>query len=117
MTVDAGHEPDTDAAALRSAWCGWCGAGLVQPSGAGRPRKYCSHSCRQQAHVARKIAEAGGLTAEHVVVARADYDALLARVAALRDAVADLDRVAPASGDAGDLQQALDWLLSFARDV
>lgn len=39
--------------------CPVCDRGFQQ-SGRGRPRIYCSDSCRQEAHVRRRIERAGG---------------------------------------------------------
>lgn len=67
--------------------------------------------------MARKLADAAGLTGDQVVVSRPEYEQLQARVAALRAAVADHDRVPPLEDDPAELQRALDWLLSHARLV
>ncbi len=67
--------------------------------------------------MARKLATAAGLEPHQCIVGRADYEALLSRVTALRAAVADLDRVRPALDDPVDLVQCLEWLLSYAREV
>jgi len=37
--------------------CPVCGKGFAQEE-RGRPRKFCSNSCRQEAHVQRRIARA-----------------------------------------------------------
>ncbi len=89
----------------------------MQPTGAGRPRRYCRQGCRQAAHIARKLGRAAGLAPDQLIVGRAEYEALLERVTSLRAAVADLERVRPADDDPADLRQSLDWLLSFARQV
>lgn len=117
-TDDAADAPDDgEAPTARAAWCGWCGAALLQPPGAGRPRRWCKASCRQQAHVARKLADAAGLTEDQVVVSRRDYDELQERLAALRAAVADVERIPPLDDDAVELRRALDWVLLNARQV
>lgn len=89
----------------------------MQPEGAGRPRRYCKQGCRQQAHIARKLAGAAGLAPDQVVVGRQEYEQLMERVTSLRAAVADLERVAPAADDVDDLRRSLDWLLSYASNV
>ena len=112
--VDSGPADDEGS---RPAWCGWCGSALLQPSGAGRPRRWCKPSCRQQAHIARRLAEAAGLGDDQLVVGRRDYELLQERLASLRAAVADLDRVPPLDDDAVELKRSLDWLLSHARQL
>lgn len=115
MAVD---DPETDQDATpRAAWCGWCGAALLQPDGPGRPRRWCKAGCRQQAHLARKLATAAGLGDDQLVVSRHDYEALQGRVAALRAAVADLDRIPPLADDPSELSRALDWILTHARQI
>lgn len=113
VTGDAEEETQRS----RAAWCGWCGAAVLQPDGPGRPRRWCSAGCRQQAHVARKLASAAGMGDDQMVVSRRDHEALLERVAVLRAAVADVDRVPPLRDDPTELARALDWILSHARVV
>ncbi|MFF3420984.1 hypothetical protein ACFYW9_41080 [Streptomyces sp. NPDC002698] len=46
-------ETPTDAEGNRL--CAWCGEGPVPPSRGTKPRAYCSRSCVQRAHEARKL--------------------------------------------------------------
>lgn len=67
--------------------------------------------------MARKLASAAGMGDDQMVVSRRDHEALLERVAVLRAAVADVDRVPPLRDDPTELARALDWILSHARVV
>jgi hypothetical protein len=43
--------------------CGWCGLRLPEEGKVGRPRRYCSQSCRQRAYERRSAVQRGGLSA------------------------------------------------------
>ncbi|MFP4512380.1 MAG: hypothetical protein ACLFRV_05470 [Acidimicrobiales bacterium] len=95
--------------------CRWCQRTLPTRSGPGRPRRYCSQSCRQQAFLARKLADAHGLGDDEVIVARADLEAVQDRVALLGQAIDDIERDRRQGG--GDDAEAYTWLLEHAREV
>ena len=72
--------------------CRWCGRRFAPTPGRGRPRHYCRQGCRQQAHMARKLAAAHGLGADDVIVDRAALDELQSALYCLQAAVEDVDR-------------------------
>ncbi len=97
--------------------CAECGAALPEARPTGRPRRYCSHACRQRRHVERsRLAEVGPLE-ESLGDARRRAAALDDAVDILRRAVEDVERDLEAGMDPEELRSALDWLLEAARGV
>lgn len=109
----------------RTERCRWCGRAFVVAQGRGRPRRYCKQSCRQQAHLARKLAAAHGLGDDELVVSREVLEDFQSRLYCLQAAIEDVDRDLAQSAahsrrgevEAGDLAEALSWLLENARPV
>lgn len=105
--------------------CHWCGRAFVVSKGRGRPRRYCKQSCRQQAHLARKLAAAHGLGDDDLIVSRAVLEDFQSRLYCLQAAIEDVDRDLTQSAshsrqgapDRADLAEALSWLLENARPV
>jgi hypothetical protein len=97
--------------------CRWCGRRFVPTPGRGRPRLYCRQGCRQQAHMARKLAAAHGLDAGELVVSRADLEELQSRLYSLQAAIEDVDGDLAASSDPSSVADALGWLLENARPL
>ncbi|MFM9093965.1 MAG: hypothetical protein ACKORD_03675, partial [Acidimicrobiaceae bacterium] len=71
--------------------CHWCRSPISQRSGAGRPRRFCSQSCRQWDWVARQRANELALSEDELVIARKELDALRDQVYVLRCAIADVE--------------------------
>ena len=117
----ADHDPDRPTTER----CRWCGRAFVVSRGRGRPRRYCKQSCRQQAHLARKLASAHGLGDDDLVVSREAIEELQSRLYCLQAAIEDVDRDLAQSVahsrtggvDPADLAEALTWLLENARPV
>ena len=97
--------------------CRWCGRPLPDRSGPGRPRRYCRPGCRQQAHLARKLAAHHGLGDDDVIVDRQRLEQLQGALYCLQAAVEDVDRDLAADHDERDVADALAWLLENARPV
>ena len=100
--------------------CRWCGRPIADRAGPGRPRRYCRQGCRQQAHLARKLAAAHGLGDDDVIISRDGLDELQSRLyclsAALEDVERDLESLARHGGDeVAELRQILGWLVDNAR--
>ena len=83
----------------------------------GRPRQYCRQSCRQQAHLARKLAEAHRLAPDEVVVRRQELAELQDRVYGLQAALEDVANDLSEAEGPDDVRRALDWLIEQARPV
>ena len=97
--------------------CRWCGRRFEPTPGRGRPRQYCRQGCRQQAHLARKLAASHGLGAEDVIVARADLEELQGALYCLQAALEDVDRDLAGASTPTDVEDALRWLIDNARPV
>jgi len=99
--------------------CRWCGRPFDVAAGPGRPREYCRRSCRQRDYEARRQAADLGLGDAHLVMARAEVDALHDRLYQLEAAIEDVERDLAAADPPGerDYREALDWLLSAARPL
>jgi len=78
---------------------------------------YCRASCRQQAHLARKLAAAHGLSVGDVIVARGRLEELQGHLYCLQAAIEDVDRDLGTASTARDVRDALDWLLTNARPL
>ncbi|HET6948892.1 MAG TPA: hypothetical protein VFI47_00850 [Acidimicrobiales bacterium] len=98
--------------------CRWCGRPFTVVEGPGRPRAYCRRSCRQRDYEARRRAAEAGLGDGHLVVARAEIDALHDRLYELEAAIEDVDRdLATGRPGTREYRDALDWLLAVARPL
>lgn len=83
--------------------------------GPGRPRRYCRAGCRQQAHLARKLATTHGLADDAVIVDRLKLEELQGALYCLQAAIEDVDRDLDGTPDATEVADALAWLLENAR--
>ena len=100
--------------------CQWCRKVILVTKPVGRPRKFCSHACRQWDWVASQRARASNLGPDELIVARAELDGLRDDLYALACAVEDVERdLASAKGKPtlADLREHLDWLLDAARPL
>ena len=102
-----------------SSRCQWCRSPISQRSGAGRPRRFCSQSCRQWDWVARQRANELALSEDELVIARKELDALRDQVYVLRCAIADVEADLDPSVDptTRDFKAALKWLLQAAKPL
>jgi hypothetical protein len=90
--------------------CGWCGARLPEDGRVGRPRRYCTQSCRQRAYERRAAVQRGGLPEDAVVLSAAELADLQDRLFQLRCAAEDV--VTATEDGAGPAE-----LRSLARSV
>ncbi len=97
--------------------CRWCGRQLPERARTGRPRRYCRAGCRQQAHLARKLAASHGLGDDDVIIDRIRLEDLQGALYCLQAAVEDVDRDLAETTDPREVREALDWLLSNARPL
>ena len=97
--------------------CRWCGRRIERHPGRGRPRQFCRDGCRQQAYLARRLAEAHGLDENELVVARASLEELQSRVYCLQAALEDIERDLARSSEPADVLDALNWLRENAEPV
>lgn len=101
--------------------CGWCRRILPERTGPGRPKKFCSQSCRQWDWVHRQRADELELRENELVIARDALDQLRDDLYVLSCAIEDTERdlaahdAHAAEATASALRETLDWLLEAAR--
>lgn len=88
--------------------CGWCGLRLPDERDrrgrVGRPRRYCSQSCRQRAYERRAVVQRGGLPEDAVVLSAAELADLQDRLFQLRCAAEDVVTAADDGAAPGELK-------------
>jgi len=97
--------------------CRWCGRRFDLATGPGRPRQFCRPGCRQQAHIARKLAAAHGLGCDDVIINRDALEELQGALYCLQAAIQDVDQDLQHADGPDDVQAALHWLLDNARPL
>ena len=97
--------------------CRWCGRPLLDKARTGRPRRFCKPGCRQQAHLARKLAAAHGLDDDDVIVGRDRLEAMHDAQYLLQAAIEDVEHDLAGKPTAKEVRSALDWLLDNAREA
>ncbi len=97
--------------------CRWCGRRFDLAPGPGRPRQFCRPGCRQQAHIARKLAAAHGLADDDVIIDRSALEELQGALYCLQAALEDIDRDLTASSSAQDVADAFIWLRQNAEPL
>lgn len=97
--------------------CEWCGRGLPERVGPGRPRRYCRQACRQAAYVAGQRRSELGLSEQELVVTRRALEDLRDRLYVLEAAVEDVERDLEEGETDQVLRDALRWLLAAARPL
>lgn len=98
--------------------CGHCSRRLPERTpGPGRPRQWCTASCRQLAYQARQRAKELGLSDAELVMARTELDKLRDDLYVLECAVDDVDRDIVEAESEADVRRALEWLLQAARPL
>ncbi|HEX9258387.1 MAG TPA: hypothetical protein VF855_02545 [Acidimicrobiales bacterium] len=97
--------------------CSRCGRGFTRTPGPGRPRRYCSDSCRQLDYQARRRAAEVGLGERELVITRDELNRLYDQLWILECAVEDTDRDLSDARTLGDYRRIVDWLLEAARPL
>ena len=99
--------------------CRWCRRVLpVQKMG--RPRQFCSQSCRQWDWVGRQRARELQLNENELIITKAELDRLHDELFVLACAVDDVDRDLVSAGKAPgarEVKEMLTWLLEAARPI
>src|SRR4029078_2042281 len=86
----------------------------------GRPRVFCSQSCRQWDWVGRQRARELQLNEDELIITKAELDQLHDELFVLACAVDDVDRDLASAGKApgtGEVKEMLSWLLEAARPI
>jgi len=87
--------------------CGWCSRVLPGKGSVGRPRQYCGQACRQRAYEQRSATAKAGLSADVVLVARAELDGLQDRLYQLRCALEDVQTLLSERPTKAELERSL----------
>jgi hypothetical protein len=97
--------------------CGWCGSRLPDEERVGRPRRYCSQSCRQRAYERRAAVQRGGLPEDAVVLSSAELADLQDRLFQLRCAAEDVVTAADDGAEPGELRSLAAAVIETAQDL
>ena len=97
--------------------CGWCGARLPDDGKVGRPRRYCSQSCRQRAYERRAAVQRGGLPEDAVVLSAAELADLQDRLFQLRCAAEDVATAAADGATMAELKELASQVITTAVDL
>jgi predicted nucleic acid-binding Zn ribbon protein len=97
--------------------CGWCGARLPDDGKVGRPRRYCSQSCRQRAYERRAAVQRGGLPEDAVVLSGVELADLQDRLFQLRCAAEDVATAADDGADPAELKHLAAHVIKTAADL
>ena len=104
----------------RRSRCRWCRRVLPSQK-MGRPRQFCSQSCRQWDWVGRQRARELRLNEDELIVTKAALDQLHDELFVLACAVDDVERdLVSATGKtpaASEVREMLSWLLEAARPI
>lgn len=96
------------------ATCQWCGKEILQ-GGRGRPRKFCSPSCKQRAYEQRNNVSGTSIPKDAVIMTPERADALRDGLFELRCSAEDIGIAAQEGADAKELQQLCTELVTLAR--
>ncbi|MDR7329322.1 hypothetical protein [Corynebacterium guangdongense] len=100
----------------RNPACGWCGAELA-PVGRGRPRKYCSPSCRQRAYEQRHNVSGSAIPAQAVIIHPDKADALRDQLFELRCSAEDIATAVSEGADGDEVRGLAEELVALARKI
>jgi hypothetical protein len=99
--------------------CRWCRRVLPEQK-MGRPRLFCSQSCRQWDWVGRQRARELQLNEDELIITKAELDQLHDELFVLACAVDDVDRDLASAGKApgtSAVNEMLGWLMEAARPI
>lgn len=101
--------------------CGWCGGRLPEGDGGagkvGRPRRYCTQSCRQRAYERRAAVQRGGLPEDAVVLSGAELADLQDRLFQLRCAAEDVVTATEDGAGADELKSLAAHVIETAHGL
>lgn len=96
--------------------CAWCGK-LIDAGGRGRPKKYCSHSCRQRAYEQRNNVAGTSIPADAVILRPEKVSRLQDSLFELRCAAEDVATAAAEGASAAEMKQLCEDLVELARSI
>lgn len=100
----------------RQPTCEWCGTEVI-PSGRGRPRKFCSHSCRQRAYEQRNAVAGTNIPATAVIIQPERVNRLQDSLFELRCAAEDIQTANAEGADPEEISQLCNELVTLARHI
>ncbi|MCK7676495.1 hypothetical protein M0E84_00330 [Corynebacterium sp. CCM 9186] len=100
--------------ARRQATCQWC-QGPVPEQGRGRPRKYCSHSCRQRAYEQRSRVSGTSIPADAVIMRPEKAERLADLLFELRCAAEDIATAVDEDSPVEEIRGLCAELVTLAR--
>ncbi|QGU01966.1 hypothetical protein CKALI_05480 [Corynebacterium kalinowskii] len=106
----------THAGAGKPATCAWCGK-TIEAGGRGRPKKYCSHSCRQRAYEQRNNVAGTSIPAEAVILRPEKVAQLKDSLFELRCAAEDVATAASEGANAEEMRQLCEDLVELACTI
>ncbi|MDO5511163.1 hypothetical protein [Corynebacterium sp.] len=99
-----------------TASCAWCGKELVL-TGRGRPRKYCSRSCKQRAYEQRQNVTGTSIPAEAVIIHPERAAALRDSLFELRCAAEDVATASAEGAEPDEIRVLCSELVALARTI
>lgn len=96
--------------------CAWCGAEIVS-AGRGRPRKYCSASCKQRAYEQRHNVVGTQIPDDAVILAADKADRLRDELFELRCIAEDIQTAAAEEATAEEKAALCQELVDMARTI
>ncbi|OFT62680.1 hypothetical protein [Corynebacterium sp. HMSC05E07] len=99
-----------------AATCQWCGKEIEQ-GGRGRPRKFCSPSCKQRAYEQRHSVAGTTIPADAVILTPDKADQLRDGLFELRCCAEDVATAASESATAEEMEELCSELVTLARKL
>jgi len=96
--------------------CAWCGKELAV-SGRGRPRKYCSQSCKQRAYEQRHNVTGTSIPQEAVIIHPDRAAALRDSLFELRCAAEDIATATSEGAEPDEVRDLCNELVTLARAI
>ncbi|KHO29505.1 hypothetical protein NX84_07405 [Corynebacterium minutissimum] len=96
--------------------CQWCGKDIPQ-GGRGRPRKFCSASCKQRAYEQRQNVAGTTIPANAVILTPEKADQLRDSLFELRCCAEDVATAASESASAEEMEELCTELVTLARKL
>ncbi|MBK0866837.1 hypothetical protein INP57_08480 [Saccharopolyspora sp. HNM0986] len=97
--------------------CAWCGRRIASAGRQGRPRLYCTQSCRQRAYERRGAVQRTGLPEDAVVLSAGEVADLQDRLFQLRCAAEDVGTAAEDGADAEELRKMAAQVVAVATEL
>lgn len=97
--------------------CSWCGKQIPPASRLGRPKQYCTQSCRQRAYEQRAAVQRGELPEDSVVLTQSELADLRDRLFQLRCAAEDIATAITDGANLAELHQYATEIAATAQEL